>query len=179
MRRTIDSTTVKMRRIRQWIRMMVKVTTEASRSVAKIAPFLTGLRSVPTPSSRDMVLTRSQSQEENVREERDRQERIRLEEQRQLLSEQRKMMQQQQKSEEEEEVQEPVPDTRMETDTYPRAERPTIKVVTYKLPVAFDDIAVNDLRTIGNIAWFRRQAVIVDAESDFVSLDIYAWDGDL
>lgn len=51
--------------------------------------------------------------------------------------------------------------------------------VNYLSPPVFDDVAPEDFRTIANIPWFLRQALLADAKSDFKEIDWYSWDGDL
>lgn len=99
-----------------------------------------------------MVLNRSQSKEETFREQRSHHER-----------EEEKEQQQKQ--------QEHVPD--MEEESEPQKTMHVIGGVTYSSPVVFDDVALEDFRTITNIPRFRRHPVLADAESDFEALDSY------
>lgn len=64
----------------------------------------------------------------------------------------------------------------MEGGGDPRAVIPVIGGLTYSTPVPFDDVATEAFSTILNIPWFRRQAVLGDAQSDFVALDNYSWE---
>lgn len=72
--------------------------------------------------------------------------------------------------------QEPGPDMKEESD--PQVTMPAIGMVTYSSPMAFDDVAHEEFRTMSNIPWFRRQNVLQEAESDFEGLDRYLWEGD-
>lgn len=35
-----------------------------------------------------------------------------------------------------------------------------------------------DTRTVSNMPWFLRRAVMADVDEDFLSLERYAWDGE-
>lgn len=48
----------------------------------------------------------------------------------------------------------------------------------YSAPVTYDDVPLDDIRSIEGIYWFSRQAVSADASNAFVSLERYGWDGE-
>lgn len=88
------------------------------------------------PLRSDMVLTQSQSEERTLRE---------------------------QRSEQEKEQKEQKQGLRMEEGEDQPTTMPVIDGVTYSSLVAFDDVALEDFRTIGNILLFQRQTVLADA----------------
>lgn len=54
----------------------------------------------------------------------------------------------------------------------------SIGAVDYPSPTAFEDVGPDDFKVISAIQWFTHQAVLADADNDFVALLCYAWDGE-